>query len=350
MRKPWLVLLLVSCIVLVVSIVSLYMAPPLLQSQILRPKAEEIKIDTPYALELVIEGTSVSSPLGTAKVNLRAVNPQYFKNNYVKILDGRLPYVAEKGNVAVLDKESALKIYPSASPIGNIAKIGDKYYTVIGVIDHAPYNRQANVYTTVQSVIANKLQPDMASYFINSKVQSTSAFLHSDLPEGTVWDIAKEAERAILPLKWIAYFVMLLLCGFAYRKLMPVVKKQFAHLQALHQDLYASQFVPQIVLFVLLCLVGYGAIIAALAYSLWFIVGAIVKFPEYLPEILVDFKMIYQTFQNNLEKASKLIVVKSDLLVHVEYYARLISIFTPLLLFSICTCLFYERKPKHEKN
>lgn len=346
MKKSWAVLLIISILALAYAIVSLYSMPSLLQAQVLSPKLDSLDLEIDYAKELLIDNSAVSSPNASTNANLRAVNHSYFNTYYVKLLEGRYLYKGEKDNVALLDKETALKLFPSVSPLDKTVKIGDKYYTVVGLIEKAPFTQfSANVYIPFDTAVRHKIESKILTYTINTKEQSRSEFLYQ-VPEDNLWEIPKERERAMLTLKFVLYLAVLLLTGYGMRWVNRRLAEHYARLKELNRDYYPRQFLPQIALFVGKVLLSYALIFASYALSLQFIVSAVISFPEVLPEILVDFKLIYQSFVSNMQTASRLFVVKSDIITSIEHYGRLIQLFTALMLFCICTLLLKERKTK----
>lgn len=346
MKKPWAVLLLISIVALAYAVCSLYSMPNLLQAQIISPNYDQINLELDYSAELLIDKASVSSQTASINVNLRAVNSAYFNTYYVKLLEGRYLYQGEKDRVALLDKETALKLFPSISPIDKTVKIGADYYTVVGLLEKAPFTHYTNnVYIPMERAIKAKLESKILTYTINTREQSRSEFT-SQVPNDNIWEINKERERAVLILKFIFYLAVVLLTNYALRWVNKHLSGDLAKLKSLNNDYYPRQFIPQIALFVLKVIVFYGLLFASYALSLQFIVSAIITFPEFLPEILVDFKLIYESFVSNMQMASRLFVVKSDIITSIEHYARLIQIFATLLLFCICTLLLRERKTK----
>lgn len=344
MKKSWAFLLCLSLLLLAYALVSLYRLPSLLQAQVLSPKAENIQTDLAYAQELLLDKTSVSSPTGSSNATLRAVNQSYFQSYFTKLLEGRTFYKGERDNVALLDKETALKLYPSVSPLDKTVKIGEHYYTVVGLIEKAPFTQfSSNVYIPLDTALRNKLEGKLFTYSINTKEQSRSEFNHA-LQSDHIWDIVKERERVLLSLKFVFYLGILLLTGYATRWVQRHLSEHYAHLQALNRDYYPRQYLPQILLFIGKILLFYSLIFASYALSLRFIVAAVLHFPEVLPEILLDFKLIYESFVNNMQSASELFVVKSDIITRIEHYGRLVHLSTLLILCCLCSLLFQERK------
>lgn len=344
MKKSWAFLFCLSLAILLYAIVSLYSLPSLLQAQVLSPKAEKINRELDFAQELLLDKASVSSPTGSSTVTLRAVNHSYFQTYFTKLLEGRFFYKNEKDKVALLDKESALKLYPSVSPLDKTVKIGEHYYTVVGLVEKAPFTQfSSNVYIPLDTALRNKQEGKLFTYTINTKEQSRSEFSHA-LESDHLWDIPKERERVLLVLKFVFYLGILLLTGYARRWVQKHLAGHYAHLQALNRDYYPRQYLPQILLFIGKILLFYTLIFASYALSLHFILSAVLTFPEVLPEILLDFKLIYESFVNNMQSASEIFVVKSDIITRIEHYGRLIQLSTCLILFCLCSLLFQERK------
>ena len=344
MKKFWLIIAAICVILIAYSLYNIYSIPKYVQVQSLSPEIEKLQINNKKSTELYIGEQSVSFGASGANAKHRAVNYKYFDTYFVKLIDGRLFYNDEKENTAIIDEKLSLILYPSVSPIGRDVKIGENTYKVVGVIKNAPYTTNSiNAFIPLKYAQMQKIKGKFLVHSVDTSKQSRSEFLEDAKYDG-IWDIEKEREKSILLFKICVYILVLFAVNYFRRRLSLFLRSRFAELKVLNQDKYPREYWPNISIFIIQCVIGYAIVAGVMAGGLYYLVASAVKVPEYIPEILVDFNMIYEKYLDNIRASSSLYYLKTDAMIALQHHAHLINTEFTVLLLSLCSKFFNERK------
>lgn len=349
MKKLWIIVSIICLVAISLALVNIYAIPKYLQVQHLAPDIEKYQDNKNSATEIYIkDNISINSKIAGANAKLRAVDYEYFNTYFARLVEGRLFYSKEISNVAILDRPLAQKLFPSVSAIEKDIDIDGVSYKVVGVIDKSPYTMYSkNAYIPVFYAQKLKMKPKLQIETIDTAVNSRSEFLEGASYDG-IWDIVKEREKSLLLFKISVYIILAMLAIKCLRILKLKLKNDYSYLKMLNQNKYPGQYMLQILFFIFKAVIGYAVIAIVMALGLYHLVDSIIKIPEYIPEILVDFNMIYDRFVENIKADSNLFYVRTDAMISLWHLASVInSVFVLALLATIST-IFHERKNKHD--
>ncbi|NMD38828.1 MAG: ABC transporter permease [Christensenellaceae bacterium] len=345
MKKVWAILL-VLCLGLIAYFwVQVANIPGVYQYIEQNPNVEEIDLEVKYTGELTIQNAAVSLAKASTGAELHAVSHDYFDSYHAKLIEGRYFYRGEEANVAIIDKQIALVVSGSESALGKEILINQEKYKVVGIIDSAAQeNFTKNVYIPFVTAVKAKTKADLLIYTCNPNFFDVTEF-NTKFTQN-VWNLPKEKQRATLIVKFVIFLYGLITTTYVLRIFKKWLSLNFKKIKALLVEKYPSQIPLQITGHVLSFICGFGVIAASYGFLMYFIVEALLQFPEWVPEILVDFDMIKKTYINNVNTASKLVVLRTPQVVMLNSFQRIINILSTLSIFSFSTIIFNRKGNK----
>ena len=263
----------------------------------------------------VIETVSVSSDIGlyggkTTRLELLGENGLLLHPLLAR--EGRLFYPDEltKGEkVALLDEQLALEIFKIPDPIGREITLQSDTYRVVGVVrhnkkvgDYAEYS----VYIPLMSIIQSSVQLDAllvegepkAGTGANVSFEKTVQSWANWGSNGTFYDLGKEGLGSRLWLRVLLFVSGMTLC---LRLIHWLNGRVSYYNKRYHQQLqrkYAIALMPELTGAVLLFILGYGLTIGLMGVLMGYILQPIYTFPEWIPQILVEWSDIAKAFWN----------------------------------------------------
>ncbi len=346
MKKVWAILLALCLILIAYFWLQVSNIPGVYQYIEQNPNVEEIDLEVKYTSELTIQNAAVSLDKASTSAELHAVSHDYFDSYHAKLIEGRYFYKAEEAKVAIIDKQIALVVSGSESALGKEVSINQEKYKVIGVIDSAPQeNFSKNAYIPFATAVKAKMKSNLLIYTCNPKYFDVTEF-NTKFPQG-VWNLPKEKQRATLIVKFIVFLYGLIATTAVLRIFKKWLSENFQKLKLLLVEKYPRQIPLQIIGHVAAFIAGFGIISAAYGFLMFFIVEALLQFPEWVPEILVDFDMIKKTYINNVHTASKLVTLRTPQVVDLNSFQRIINILSTLTIFSFSTIIFNRKGNKN---
>lgn len=347
MKKRFIVLLVISLSVLVYCYASLATFPKFLQAVEYQPNLEELDQSLDFARDLLVQNESITSESQSVSVDLHAVNSKFYKMYHMHLLSGRLPYPKEMDDVIVLDKNLEYKLFASESAIDNYVKIAQKKFRVIGVVEELPNAKfKTNAFVTINSFITNKIKPELliSSIYLTDTVSAQFESKYKD----NVWNLPKEVERSIIGGKLALFIFLTLVLSLVLKFVIHHIKIAHSNIKSSLERLYPRQMKLKLLKFVLLSSFAIAIVIAGYCANLVFLVSSIIKFPEWLPEILVDFKKIYESYVSNMIYAARPLVLKTPQITSIEHFSRLISLFLPIAIICAISPLFNRKEKQYD--
>ena len=263
----------------------------------------------------VIETVSVSSDIGlyggkTTRLELLGENGLLLHPLLAR--EGRLFYPDEltKGEkVALLDEQLALEIFKIPDPIGREITLQSDTYRVVGVVRHSKKvgdYAEYSVYIPLMSIIESSVQLDAllvegepkAGTGANVSFEKTVQSWANWGSNGTFYDLGKEGLGSRLWLRVLLFVSGMTLC---LRLIHWLNGRVSYYNKRYHQQLqrkYAIALMPELTGAVLLFILGYGLTVGLMGVLMGYILQPIYTFPEWIPQILVEWSDIAKAFWN----------------------------------------------------
>ncbi len=317
-----------------------------------------------YSMSGIVESASfvsdtdvpIQTRLNTLGPNAFLIAPQY-------LLAGRLfyPEELEYGSHGILlDEQLALALFRITEPIGRTVTVSQVEFTVIGVLRHTKRVGDSNDYAAYVPMAAlwnQAIQLDALQ--VTAKPVSGAgarATFNEDLESwysgGTLINLQKEASGAQLPL-WVLLctsgsIVLFWLFGVWKRRLWRFVTENKQRLQ----QQYLRQFIWPLIGMALLFTITGGALVLIALLLLRAIVAPLYIFPEWVPAVPVVWNDIQTAFWQVWQGAANLMELRSPELIRIRYFGMVISwcsAITACLLFYLWGMLRKKRSKEQHK-
>ncbi|MDO5022822.1 MAG: ABC transporter permease [Eubacteriales bacterium] len=271
---------------------------------------------------------------------------------------GRLLYPEELEDgtaVAVLDEQTAVKLFRTGEPLDRYLKIDNKEFRVVGVIKHtrnAADKEPLRVTVPLLALDEANVQSDV--YIINLKTsQGQGAYkkikssLEGVQSGGTLYNISKEKQRSLLPIRWGIGFIAILILNVLYKMLIALSKQQFESEKDKLNDKYFQSLLPIWTIKAVLVILMWVVWLFAVYMVLQFMVEPVYVFTEWVPATLVEWADINTAFWNNRNDVTGIVELRTPTIIELRFYHRMLT----LLCISVAALLlkpYYQIKQKFE--
>lgn len=247
---------------------------------------------------------------------------------------GRLLYQEELeagSPVAVLDEQTAVKLFRSGAPVGEKFTLNEKEYTVAGIIRHTrtPGDREPlRVHVPLLSLDKLGLQADTLAVSLRilpgqGAATRLKTILESWQKEGTLYNLSKERYRSLLPFRWLLCALGVMVLWLFMRGLVTISQGLYAQEKRQMESRYVSQRLHLWVLKGAGILLLWAAWLAGLYLVLNQAIAPVYMFPEWVPAVLVEPKDIATAFWNNRAAVSRLVEIRTPEIIDLRFYHRL---------------------------
>ena len=254
--------------------------------------------------------------------------------------EGRLfyPEELEKGDkVALLDEQLALEIYKIPDPIGRKVLIDGMSYRVIGVVRHVKQVgdlAEYGAYVPLMSIVDQYVTLDALTVEAAPKPGLGANVSFKKIVEmwgnwtqngGSVYDLGKERMGARLWLRVLLFVAGMTLCLRMIRWLGGRARYYIKRYRQQLQRKYAIALMPELSGAILLFILGYALTIGFLGVLMYYILQPVYTFPEWIPEILVEWEDIGEAFWNVWQLPAVMVKLRSPEIVRLEWLDLLIK-------------------------
>ncbi len=247
---------------------------------------------------------------------------------------GRLLYQEELeagSPVAVLDEQTAVKLFRSGAPVGEKFTLNEKEYTVAGIIRHTrtPGDREPlRVHVPLLSLDKLGLQADTLAVSLRilpgqGAATRLKTILEVWQKEGTLYNLSKERYRSLLPFRWLLCALGVMALWLFMRGLVKITQGLYAQEKRQMESRYVSQRLHLWVLKGAGMLLLWAAWLAGLYLVLNQAIAPVYMFPEWVPAVLVEPKDIATAFWNNRAAVSRLVEIRTPEIIDLRFYHRL---------------------------
>lgn len=282
----------------------------------------------------VKEKDSVSANGKSGSAAVYAVGEGWFEIYPVFLADGRRITETEfrRGDkVALLDADLAFSLFGAELPEDAKATIGGSEYAVVGTVRHsrsvgevAEHNAYVPLLADPEAALDTLMVSAKPIPNSGARTMFESTMRTSWKDGGCFYSLEKECMRRTMLLR-----LMFLVFGAAgllalLRRMNGVAAgRADAFRQALCRN-YFPQTVPQLLVLVVVCLVGYGALLAALWALMTYSVQPLYVFTEWVPENIVEWSSLKDVFWSLTGSAAKLVKVGSREMRRIEFWGAML--------------------------
>ena len=255
----------------------------------------------------VMEKRSISCDKGNAQARVELMGERGLMLHPLFLTEGRLfyPQELEKGEkVIVLDQQLALELFQISSPVGFEVNLEGVTYRIIGIVRHRKRVgdlTEYGAYIPLMSVIDQQLTVDALQVEAAPR-QGLGANVSFEsiatgwMAGGSFYDLGKESMGARLWLRVLLFVAGMTLCLRLIRWLGGRVRYYSKRYRQQLQRKYAIALMPELIGVILLFVVGYGLAAGLLALLMAYIIQPVYTFPEWIPDILVEWENIAAAF------------------------------------------------------
>lgn len=276
--------------------------------------------------------TSSASQSGTA--TLTCADGGYFEAHRKYLKSGRLFSEDEQKNgakVAVLDQETAFKLFPTTEPTEGKLQISGVWYDVIGVVRHERLpgdSDEYGAYIPILTAANARMQTDYVQIDCledisgaGRAVESVGASVLGD--DGDYYDIPKEVMRATMILRVLIVIFALYLIGACLRAWNGRTRALIAGWRAEVMHRYFKKMLPGVIGMSLLQVLGYAVLAGAVAGILALMIRPMYVFTEWIPEVVVEWSKISARAVGLMTKAADPMTLKTREYASVRFYGAL---------------------------
>lgn len=281
------------------------------------------------AVHAIAPNIVLSDGQNQADCALYAINGRYTEFYPLFLLSGRLFYADEAqrgGDVCLIEERLAIKLFRTGEASDKTLTIGEKSYRVVGVV------RDATDVGSPSSCRAY-VPYEGAKAAFETIVRTDTAF--DETPDGHVISLKKEKIRATLLARVTAFYLGASVLMILTRRLRDYGNKQMARYRAALAEKYPSQLFLKAfprALFIVLCWLG--ALVSAYAL-LALLVAPAYAFPEWVPEVLVEWTSITDMFWKNMREGGAAVLLRTQELLRLNHWGYVCNIGCVMVLLSI---------------
>lgn len=286
------------------------------------------------AIGAVSEMESVSAGGESGSATVYAVGEGWFEVHPVFLRDGRRMTETElkQGDrVALLDENLAFSLFGSELPEDAKASIGGEEYAVIGTVRHrrsvgeaaphcayVPLLSEPDARRDVLMIAAKPVPGSGARTMFETTMRS------SWRDDGSFYSIEKEAMRQMmLPRMIVLVFGMSAILAM-FRGMNRAAAGMAARYREKLRWNYFNRTFWMLARMIVLCLMGYCALLALLYGLASFSIEPLTVFTEWVPENIVEWSSLKDVFWNLTGNAAKLVKVGTREMRIVEFWGRIL--------------------------
>lgn len=291
----------------------------------------------------IMESVSIVSERGIANektARLELMGENGLQLHPLLAREGRLFFpeeIAKGEKVALLDEKLALEIFKIPDPIGQKVNIAGVTYRVIGVVRHTKKvgdYAEYGAYVPLMSIIGESVQLDALMVEADPKPGLGANVSFQKMVElwgnwntsgGSIYDLGKESMGARLWLRVLLFVAGMTLCLRLINWLNGRVSYYNKRYRQQLQRKYAIALMPELTGVILLFIVGYGSSVGLLAALMGYILQPVYTFPEWIPEILVEWSDIAEAFWNVWQLPAVMLELRSPEIIRLQWLDLLIK-------------------------
>lgn len=275
-----------------------------------------------------------SSAGGAEGATLTCVSAGWFDAHPKYLKAGRLFSVAEHkdgARLAVLDEELAFRLFPTTDPLEGKLRISGAWYEVVGVVRHGRAPGDADLYGAYIPIVAAAKAGIQTQYLeidcaldAPGAARAVESVGEAVLGPGTFYDIEKEIMRASMIVRVLAVLLSLYALAFLLRVWNARTRGLIAGWRAEVMRRYFKKMLPSVLLFSLLQLAGYAALIAAAYGVLALTIRPMYVFTEWIPEVIVEWSKLSGRARELMTAAARPLRYQTRAFATVRFYAGLV--------------------------
>ena len=344
-------LLVVGAVMMLISLGSLLATRDLLQyavvprgemdaavSQLLTVKREVADTLADCTSALAVGGVTEKASVSAGSVNqtcaVYAVGEGWFEADPVFLTAGRRLTETELklgDKVAMVDEQLAFQLFGSELPEDAKATIDGVEYAVVGAYRHGRSVGEAARYSAYVPLLSANQNARDELLFIAVPVANTGARTMFESTMRANWEqggsfisLGKEALRQRMIARMLLLVFGLSVIFRLLRRMNGAAARSWTRFQERLRWNYFRTAAPSLLLFLGICLIGYGALLALLYALAAFSIQPLYTFPEWVPENVVEWSSLKAVFWNLAGDSAKLVRVGTRELRIVEFWGRIL--------------------------
>ena len=344
-------LLVVGAVMMLISLGNLLATRDLLQyavvprgemdaavSQLLTVKREVADTLADCTSALAVGGVTEKASVSAGSVNqtcaVYAVGEGWFEADPVFLTAGRRLTETELklgDKVAMVDEQLAFQLFGSELPEDAKATIDGVEYAVVGAYRHRRSVGEAAQYSACVPLLSANQNARDELLFIAVPVANTGArtMFESTMranweQDGSFISIGKEALRQRMIVRMLLLVFGLSVIFRLMRRMNGAAARSWTRFQEKLRWNYFKTAAPSLLLFLGICLIGYGALLALLYALAAFSIQPLYTFTEWVPENVVEWSSLKAVFWNLAGDSAKLVRVGTRELRIVEFWGRIL--------------------------
>ena len=344
-------LLVVGAVMMLISLGNLLAARELLQyavvprgemdaavSQLLTVKREVADTLADCTSALAVGGVTEKASVSAGSVNqtcaVYAVGEGWFEADPVFLTAGRRLTETELklgDKVAMVDEQLAFQMFGSELPEDAKATIDGVEYAVVGAYRHRRSVGEAAQYSACVPLLSANQNARDELLFIAVPVANTGArtMFESTMranweQDGSFISIGKEALRQRMIVRMLLLVFGLSVIFRLMRRMNGAAARSWTRFQEKLRWNYFRTAAPSLLLFLGICLIGYGALLALLYALAAFSIQPLYTFTEWVPENVVEWSSLKAVFWNLAGDSARLVRVGTRELRIVEFWGRIL--------------------------
>ena len=344
-------LLAIGAVMMLISLGNLLAARELLQyavvprgemdaavSQLLTVKREVADTLADCTSALAVGGVTEKASVSAGSVNqtcaVYAVGEGWFEADPVFLTAGRRLTETELklgDKVAMVDEQLAFQLFGSELPEDAKATIDGVEYAVVGAYRHRRSVGEAAQYSAYVPLLSANQNARDELLFIAVPVANTGArtMFESTMranweQDGSFISIGKEALRQRMIVRMLLLVFGLSVIFRLMRRMNGAAARSWTRFQERLRWNYFRTAAPSLMVFLGICLLGYGALLALLYALAAFSIQPLYTFTEWVPENVVEWSSLKAVFWSLAGDSAKLVRVGTRELRIVEFWGKIL--------------------------
>ncbi len=300
--------------------------------------------------------TSLTADQAGASAGLIGMGENHFLVYPALLHLGRFPQPEELElgeRVMLVDEQVALALFKMIDIIDREVEFMGETYRIIGVLRHQKkVGDEADQFIYVPlATLAKRTDSGLETLRLTAvpvpkggAMVAFKEFASQWMPGGQAYDLRREKVGNNLWARFLG-------CGIGFALLGWLISKYVQSIVLLQQDMqrklvksYITKLMPYLVTQIVLRMIAL-AVLAGLAAALALLLLEPIKvFPEYVPDILVEPKMIAETFWSIRRTESSALVLRSPQVIRLLYFGQLCNIATIVTLAGGCLTFWKLRR------
>ena len=266
----------------------------------------------------------------TDTVTMIGAGRGYFDVYHTRLMFGRYfddTEISKGGDCVILNESAAFTLFGVRDAVDRTVSIGDEEYRVVGVVrkDMDFLDSQSGVvYLPIAKVRSGDIQTVVVSMKGNGGLAVFQSTAESAMGTGgSAYSLPKEKMRARAPLRFLWIFFALTRIPAVVRAINRKTRELAADLKERRRQVYFDRLFPRAVLFVLWCVILYGAVIACLYLIVRSGFAYAEVFTEFMPEDPTDWNSILKVARSIHARLGQWLSASTPAVRSVEGYGRL---------------------------